>query len=75
MKVKDLKEKLNSYDDEMLIVIHGECNGFDKVNNELEKLSIIEKKESAYYNGVYEEPEDVPKENRKGKILSAILIK
>lgn len=75
MTVKELKKKLELYSDEALIVIYGECNGFDEVSDELEKLSIVEKKEYTYYNGRYAEPEDVSKENCKGKILSAVLFK
>lgn len=51
--VKELKEKLSEFPDDMIVVVSGYENGYDDIYSDLEKKKVYERKNKSWWDGDY----------------------
>lgn len=59
--VKELKEKLSEFPDDMKVVVSGYENGYDDVYSDLEKIVVYERTAKDWWDGDYrgQRPSDI----------------
>jgi len=53
MTIKELKDKLSEFPDDMTVVVSGYENGYDDIYSDVEKITVYERSTKDWWDGKY----------------------